>query len=156
MSAESFIDTNVFIYQLEAQDRRKFEIADGIIRQGVATGDACISFQVVQECLNTALRKAEVRLDIDGARAYLETVLAPLYRVPASVGLYHRGLGVQARYHMSFYDALIVAAALEAGCSRLWSEDLQHGQRIERLTIANPFRSRRSWPRSNAPANSGL
>jgi predicted nucleic acid-binding protein len=53
MSAESFIDTNVFIYQLEALDARKTALADRIIRQGIETGNACISFQVVQECLNT-------------------------------------------------------------------------------------------------------
>ena len=77
---------------------------------------------------------------MNGARAYLEAVLTPLYRVPASVALYHRGLDVQQRYRLSFYDALIVAAALEAGCRRLWSEDMQHGQRIGQLTIEDPFR----------------
>jgi len=141
MSAEGFIDTNLFIYQLEALDERKSTIAGRIIRQGVETGNACISFQVVQECLNTVLRKAEIPLDSRGARAYLETVLAPLFRVPASIGLYHRSLDIQARYRYGFYDALIIAAALEAGCTRLYSEDLQHGQQIEGLTIENPFRS---------------
>lgn len=141
MPAECFIDTNLFIYQLEALDERKCAIAGRIIRQGVETGNACISFQVVQECLNTVLRKAEIPLDIGGARAYLETVLAPLFRVPASIGLYHRSLDIQARYRYGFYDALIIAAALEAGCTRLYSEDLQHNQQIERLIIENPFKS---------------
>lgn len=138
--AESFIDTNLFIYQLEAVDEAKSEVADAIIRRGVATGDACISFQVVQETLNVILRKAEIPLDAASARRYLETVLAALYRVPSTIALYQRGLELQTRYQLAFYDALIVAAALEAGCTRLWSEDLQHGQRIERLTIENPFR----------------
>jgi predicted nucleic acid-binding protein len=139
MSAKSFIDTNLFIYQLEALDERKCEIAGRIIREGVASGNAYISFQVVQECLNTILRKAEIPLSSDGARAYLDTVLAPLFQVPASVALYHRALDIQARYRYGFYDALIIAAALEGGCTRLYSEDLQHGQRIERLAIENPF-----------------
>jgi predicted nucleic acid-binding protein len=139
MSADRFLDTNLFIYQLEGQDERKYAIAERLIREGVETGNACISFQVVQECLNIVLRKAEVPLDTDGARAYLETVLAPLLHVPASIALYHRGLDVQARYRYAFYDALIIAAALEAGCTRLYSEDLQHGQQIEALTIENPF-----------------
>lgn len=138
--AESFIDTNLFIYQLEALDEAKFEIADAIIRRGVATGDACISFQVVQETLNVVLRKAEIPLDAGSARRYLDTVLAALYRIPPSLALYQKGLELQSRYQLAFYDALIVAAALEAGCTRLWSEDLQHGQRIERVTIENPFR----------------
>ena len=138
--AESFLDTNLFIYQLEALDERKLEVADAIIRRAVATGDACISFQVVQETLNVALRKAQVPLTLEAARLYLDTVLAPLYRVPATVPLYERALGLQARFSFGFYDALIVAAALEAGCKRIWTEDLQHGQRVEGLTIENPFR----------------
>ena len=139
MSAERFIDTNLFIYQLEALDERKRAIADAIIREGVETGNACISYQVVQECLNTVLRKAEVPLDSESARAYLDHVLAPLLCVSASIGLYHRGLEIQARYRYGFYDALIIASALEAGCTRLYSEDLQDGQRIDTLFIENPF-----------------
>ena len=141
MSAESFIDTNVFIYQLEALDQRKADIATGIIRSGIETGNACISFQVVQECLNTLLRKAEIPLDTRQAHTYLDAVLAPLVQVPASMPLYHRCLDVQARYGYAFYDALIIAAALQAQCTRLYSEDLQHGQRIDDLTIENPFRT---------------
>jgi predicted nucleic acid-binding protein len=141
MSAEAFIDTNVFIYHLDATDARKHGIAERIVRDGLASGDACISFQVVQECLNTALRKAEVALSLDAARSYLDTVLTPLMQVPAGAALYHRALDVQARWRFGFYDALIVAAALAAGCRRLLSEDLQHGQKIESLTIHNPFRA---------------
>lgn len=95
---------------------------------------------MVQETLNVVLRKAEIPLDAGSARHYLDTVLAALYRIPPSLALYQNGLELQSRYQLAFYDSLIVAAALEAGCTRLWSEDLQHGQRIERLTIENPFR----------------
>ncbi|MFZ2651208.1 MAG: PIN domain-containing protein [Burkholderiaceae bacterium] len=141
MSAEVFIDTNVFIYHLDTTDKRKHAVAERIVRDGLASGNACISFQVVQECLNTALRKAEVALDTDAARSYLDTVLIPLMQVPASAALYHRALDVRARWQFSFYDSLIVAAALAAGCSRLISEDLQHAQRIDSLSIHNPFKS---------------
>ena len=78
-------------------------------------------------------------LDVSGARAYLDHVLTPLLSVSASTHLYHRGLSIQDRYHYSFYDSLIIAAALEAGCTRLLTEDLQEGQKIETLTIENPF-----------------
>lgn len=139
MSVESFIDTNVFIYQLEALDEHKSAVANSLIRESIATGKACISFQVIQECLNTVLRKAEIPLDATQTRSYLETVLAPLFRVPSTIELYHGALDIEARYRYGFYDSLIIAAALKAGCMRLYSEDLQHGQRIERLTIENPF-----------------
>jgi len=139
MSAESFIDTNVFVYQLEALDEHKSATADRIIREGIETNNACISFQVVQECLNTALRKAEIPLSVDQTRTYLDNVLAPLLRVTASIPLYNRALDIQSRYRYGFYDSLVVAAALDAGCVRLYSEDLQDGQEIEGLTIENPF-----------------
>lgn len=141
MSAEVFLDTNVFIYHLDATDPAKHATAERIVRSALAEGDACISYQVVQECLNVALRKAEVSLSLDAARSYLDAVLAPLMQVPASQALYHRALDVQARWRFGFYDALIVAAAQAAGCSRLLSEDLQHGQRIDALTVVNPFKT---------------
>jgi predicted nucleic acid-binding protein len=139
MSAECFIDTNLFIYQLEASDERKAATADRIIRKGIESRNACISFQVMQECLNIVLRKAEIPLSTDETKQYLDNVLAPLYRVSASISLYRRALDLQVRYRYGFYDSLVIAAALDAGCSRLYSEDLQDGQRIEGLTIENPF-----------------
>jgi predicted nucleic acid-binding protein len=140
MSVDLFIDTNVFIYQLDTRDARKHTIAERIVSDALATDGACISFQVIQECLNTMLRKAEITLDATATRAYLDTVLAPLHRVASSPELYHKALDLQQRWKFSFYDSLIVAAALQAGCKRLLSEDLQHGQRIESLRIENPFR----------------
>lgn len=140
MSAEFFIDTNVFIYQLDGTDRRKHEIAGKIVREALVTGNACISSQVVQECLNVALRKAEVPLSLVNARAYLDAVLMPLMQIAVSEGLYHRALDVQGRWRFGFYDSLIVAAALMAGCRTLLSEDLQHGQKLDQLTVVNPFR----------------
>jgi predicted nucleic acid-binding protein len=140
MSADVFIDTNIFIYHLDATHARKHALAERIVRDGLASGDACISFQVVQECLNTALRKSKVALPPDAARSYLDTVLIPLLQVSASAALYHRALDIQVRWRFGFYDSLIIAAALAAGCRRLLSEDLQHGQQIESLTIQNPFK----------------
>ncbi len=139
MSAETFIDTNVFIYHLDGSDPRKQAIAAGIVRDAISSGAACVSFQVVQECMNTALRKAARPLKPEQIRPYLDVVLLPLMQVLPSAALYHRALDVQQRWHFSFYDALIVAAALAAGCTRLLSEDLQHGQRIEALNVHNPF-----------------
>jgi predicted nucleic acid-binding protein len=141
MSVDRFIDTNVFIYQLDTRDPRKHAIADRIVGEALATDNACISFQVIQECLNTVLRKAEITLDAAAARLYVDTVLAPLDRVASSIELYRSALHLQQRWKFSFYDSLIVAAALEAGCKHLLSEDLQHGQRIGTLRIENPFRS---------------
>lgn len=139
MSADLFLDTNLFIYQLEFLNEQKGSIAESIITQGIANGNACISFQVIQECLNTIRRKAELPLGQAETRRYLEAVLFPLWSIMPSQKLYLRALDIQDRYHFGFYDSLIVSAALEAGCKRLYSEDLQHGQSIDSLTVENPF-----------------
>ena len=140
MSAELFLDTNILIYHLDDSEPDKHAVAERIVRTSLETGNACISFQVVQECLNAGLRKAQVPLDAVTAEAYLATVLAPLWRVMPSESIYRRGIQLQERYRYSFYDSLIIAAALEARCAKLYSEDLQDGQVIEGLRIENPFR----------------
>lgn len=81
MSASAFLDTNVFVYQLDGADARKQGIADGLVRQALLTQDACISFQVVQECLNVITTKARVPLTPMQAQGYLDAVLAPLVQV---------------------------------------------------------------------------
>ena len=109
------------------------------MRDALAGSSACISYQVVQEWLNVTVRKAAVPLGPEQARSYLDVVLLPLMQVAPSGALYHRALDVQQRWRFSFYDALIIASALAAGCTRLLTEDLQHGQRIDTLTVQNPF-----------------
>ncbi|MCB1998862.1 MAG: PIN domain-containing protein [Rhodoferax sp.] len=139
MAARDFIDTNVFIYQLDASDTRKHGIADHLVRESLRTGDGCISAQVAQECLNVITSKARVPLGTEQAQAYLDAVLVPLIQVGTSPELLRRALDLRARWQFGFYDALVVAGALTAGCTRLLTEDLQHGQRVEQLTIVNPF-----------------
>ncbi len=139
MSAEDFIDTNVFIYHLDASDSRKQAIAERIIRQALTGGNACISYQVIQEFLNVSTRKFAQPLTAPEAKRYLDTALAPLCEVFPSVALYGEALGISSRWGLSFYDSLIVAGAAEAGCELLLTEDLQDGQRIRDLQIVNPF-----------------
>jgi predicted nucleic acid-binding protein len=140
MSAEFFLDTNVFVYHLDSTDTAKRTIAERIVSKALAARNGCISCQIVQECLNVALRKAEVALSLDAARSCLDAVLLPLMQVSATDALYHRALDVRARWRFGFHDSLVVAGALSAGCRTLLSEDMQHGQRLDGLTIVNPFR----------------
>jgi len=139
MSGE-FIDTNVFIYLFDETDVRKRNTAERLVRAALETRSARISHQVVQETLNVVTRKLPSPMAAEDARHFLEQVLAPLWQIMPTLALYRRGLDIQARYGFSFYDSLIVAAALESGCTRIYSEDLQHGQQIEGLTIENPFK----------------
>lgn len=98
-----------------------------------------ISFQVVQETLHVIGRKFVRLAKPADCEAALSEVLVPLRRILPSASRYARALHLHQRYGYSFYDSLIIAAALEGGCARLLSEDRQHGQVIETLRIQNPF-----------------
>lgn len=140
MSAADFLDSNVLVYAFDTRDPRRNTIASTLLAQAQRERSAVISHQVVQETLNVLTRKLVPRLSAADANDTLTEVLAPLWRVQPSAALYARALQLQERYGFSFDDSLIVAAALEAGCQRLLTEDLQHDQQIDGLTIQNPFK----------------
>lgn len=137
--SDDFMDSNVFVYMFDETDNRKRDTAVRLVESALHTGSASISFQVIHEILNVVTRKVATPMTTGDAKRFMEEVLVPLWRVSPSVGLYNRALDIQARYRYGFYDSLIVAAALEEGCTRLYTEDLQDGQKIEGLTIENPF-----------------
>ena len=141
MSGADFLDSNILVYLFDPTDARRKGIAEQLVSRAHHEGTAIVSFQVVQETLDVLTRKLKPAMRREDARLALQNILAPLWRIQPSAALYSRALDLQERYKFSFYDSLIVAAALEGGCARLLSEDLQHGQRIEGLTIKNPFRS---------------
>ena len=137
MSADDFLDTNVFVYLFDEADESKRRQAEILVNNVLVRRTGCISFQVVQETLNVLNRRTET--PVDRLREFLDDILVPLWQVNPTASLYRDAISLQGRHGFSFYDSLIVAAALEAGCTRLYSEDLQHGQRIQGLTIVNPF-----------------
>ena len=139
MDAEFFIDTNVFTYHLDSSDPSQHATAEGIVRVALTLGNGCISTQVVQGMFERRLAQGRGGADLKSARRYLEVVLAPLGYGRANEPLYHRALDVQARWRFGFYDSLIAASALAAGCRTLLSEDLQHGQRLDELVVVNLF-----------------
>ena len=134
-----FIDSNVILSAYDSTDARKQILAGGLIQSALSNGGAWISFQVVQEVLNVVTRRLTPRFSAEDAGRLLAGILAPLWRVMPSQDLYRTALDIQWRYGYSFYDALIIAAALASGCDRLYSEDLQAGQTIENLRIVDPF-----------------
>lgn len=139
MSAADFLDTNVLVYLVDRRSPAKQAIAQQLVATALAERSGIISFQVVQETLQALTRKARQVLPAADAGELLHAVLLPLWQVHPTPALYERGLQLQAKQGFSFYDSLIVAAALEAGCRRLLSEDLQHGRKVGTLRIENPF-----------------
>jgi predicted nucleic acid-binding protein len=134
-----FLDTNVLIYQFDRKALQKRAIARDIVADALTTNSALISFQGVQETLNVITRKLPIPMAEPDVQDVLNNILLPLMRVMPSAALYADALRVAQRYQFSFYDSLIVAAAQSAGCKRLLSEDMQHGQVIDGLRIVNPF-----------------
>ncbi len=134
MSAtEIFFDTNILLYLLSA-DADRADRAEVLIGEG-----GVISVQVLNEFASVASRKlgmawAEIR-DV------LETIRTLCRVEPVTVDAHEHALHLAERYGLSFYDAVIVASALLAGCQTLYTEDMQNGQRIEgRLLLRDPFR----------------
>ena len=134
-----FIDSNVFVYLFDETARDKREIASALIEGAVGSGSHVISYQVVQEVLNVITRKLATPVVPKDARLFFDHVLAPLWHVMPSHELSRRSLQLSERYGNALYDSLILAAALEYGCDRVLSEDMQDGHVIENLTIVNPF-----------------
>lgn len=132
-AAERFLDTTVLLYLMSADAAK----ADRVER--LLEGGATVSVQVLNEFAVVALRK--LGMTIAEVREALESITATCTVTPLTLQVHQRGLHIAERYGFSIYDSLIVAAALDAGCSALYTEDLQDGQRIERvLTVRNPFR----------------
>lgn len=139
MSAKVFLDTNIFVYSFDLRDTRKRNVALDLIQKTSEANTARISYQVVQEFVYVATRKFANPLKPSDARMYVESIMSPMWQVNSSLGLTIKALGIQERWSYSFFDSMIIASAIEAGCSILYSEDLQHGQIIEGLKIINPF-----------------
>lgn len=130
MSGE-FADTNVVLYLLD--DSPKADRAEQVLKRGPR-----ISVQVLNEALVNCRRKAG--LTWDEAAAFLAGIQTLCPVEDLTLQTHEVGRAVAERYGLSVYDAMIVASALIAGCTTLWSEDMQDGMLIEeQLRIANPF-----------------
>ena len=135
-----FLDTNIFVYAFLASEPRKRAKAVELIEASLGSGHGCISYQVVQEFANVARKKFAARLSADDCKALIDAAMQPLNRVASSTALIHAALDMQDELKYSFYDCVMIAAALQSGCSTLYSEDLQHWQLVRGdLRIVNPF-----------------
>jgi len=131
--AEAFFDTNVLLY-LVSSDTEKADRVEELLTQ-----PSVISVQVLNEFTNVASRK--FAMPLTEVREALETIRTICRTEPITVEDHDRALDVMERYKFSLYDSVIVASALRNDCEVLYTEDLQHGQVIERqLAILNPFK----------------
>lgn len=139
MSGRFFLDTNIFVYTFDSTAVAKATIAADLVRRAIRTKTGVISYQIVQEFFNVAMRRFETPMTVAEADQYLAATFRPLLAVHSSPALFSEALRLGSKFRLAWYDSLIVAAAIEAQCDTLYSEDFQHGQNLESVTIANPF-----------------
>ncbi len=138
MTGSIFVDTNVLVYAHDVDAGAKHVRARAIVRELWDAGNAVVSTQVLQELHRNVTRKIPTRVPLQAARDLVRAYAT--WRLER-IDLPHilRASEIEERFQLSFWDALIMAAAASAGADRILSEDLSHGQRIDGVTVENPF-----------------
>jgi predicted nucleic acid-binding protein len=130
----AFVDTNILLYTVEAADQRKtYQARQLILKVG---NDLVTSTQVLQEFYTNATRK--LRIPPPSAVRAMESICRRKV-IQVSPTLIFAAIDTSERYRLSFWDCLIVEAAVAGSCEILYTEDLNHGQKIRGVLVQNPF-----------------
>ena len=135
-----FVDTNVLVYARDTADRPKHARAAAWMESLWRSGEGRVSFQVLHEFYVTTTRKLSPGLKPHDARADAEDLLA-WQPVPVDGAALRLAWSIEDRYGLSFWDAMVAAAAHVAACDVLLTEDLQHGMDLDGLRVVDPFRT---------------
>lgn len=133
-SDKFFTDSNIFLYLFDKDGPKKEVAAIQLASNPV------ISTQVVAENMNVLFKKFSDRVTPEEIEAHKDNLLRDCTVVSVTVAVIKTAFDIKTRYSLQWYDSMIIAAAIEAGCSVLYSEDMQHGLVIDKtLTVLNPF-----------------
>jgi predicted nucleic acid-binding protein len=137
MTAKAFFDTNVLVYALVNRAGSILDPRTEMAEERLSHGGV-VSVQVLNEFADVASWK--LRMGWDAVEEYLEAINALCGRaIPLTTEIHTGAIDISRRYGFRIYDALILAAAIQAGCTIVYTEDMQHGQTIDNVTIVNPF-----------------
>lgn len=136
---KTFIDTNILVYAYDNTAGQKHETAKRIMAELWASGLGVLNIQVLQEFLVSVTTQIPGPMDIKTAKGIVSDLLTWEVMVTDGQSVLN-GMDIQVRYGYSFWDSLIIGAALQAGAPLLLTEDLSDGQVIQGMTIRNPFR----------------
>lgn len=140
MNDKVFLDTNVLVYAYDQHDPDKQARAQGLISAGIEAESTVLSSQVLGEFFVVVTRKIQNPLSPDDARKIVNLFsICPVVEI--DVSLVKRAVDLHIRYSISYWDALIVAAAARAKCSRILTEDLANGALYDDVLIDNPFKN---------------
>lgn len=138
MTDSVFIDTNVFVYLFDSDDPKKQDDATILLERLAKEATIVVSTQVLQEFYVSVTRKLAEPLPTQDAMQATRG-LSAYHVVQVDPSMIFTAIALHEKEKTSFWDALIVRAALESGCKLLMSEDMQHGRRFEDLRVENPF-----------------
>ena len=139
MAYRAFFDTNVLAYEFDRSDPQRQATAERLLDEWRPSGRMVISTQVLQELYVVLTMKLRPQLEEEEAERLIRQY-SGLDVVIVDPDLIVEGIRIRRGHRLSFWDALIVAAASEGRCRYLFTEDLSHGMRIEGVEIVNPFR----------------
>ncbi len=134
-----FFDTNIVVYCFDTLEPRKQTRAKDLLAHALNNQTGVVSYQVIQEFCNVATKAKRLQLPQERILAYVNLVLQPMNQVGPSPQLIESALKLHTEHSFSFYDSLVIASAQQAKCQVLYSEDMQHMQRVGSLQVVNPF-----------------
>lgn len=137
MSDRVFIDTNIVVYAHITDEKEKHEVALNLLRKTLNSSRIWVSVQVLSE-FYSAMNKN--KCEHERIADYISAMTTRMNVLPLSLGTVEKALFIKSKYQLSYWDSLMLSAALECESEIVYSEDLTHNQVIEgRLTIVNPF-----------------
>ena len=137
-SFRQFVDTNILVYAHDLSAGQKHSRAQELIRDLWQSGEGCLSIQVLQEFYVTVTHKVAKPLPAGAAAQIIADLSVWEVHCPGVQDLLD-AIRLQDRYQISFWDAMILASALQLGCQVLWSEDLNPGQVYDQMQVQSPF-----------------
>jgi predicted nucleic acid-binding protein len=137
-SSLQFIDTNILVYAYDLSAGEKQRAAKKLIERMWIEHSGCLSVQVLQEFYVSVTRKVARPLEAEMVAGIILDLARWKVYVP-DAGDVLAAISIQQKYHLSFWDAMIIQTAIAAGCQVIWSEDLSENQIYEGARIRNPF-----------------
>lgn len=138
MIDNSFLDTNILVYAYDTHDAAKQEKAQAILADGVANETCFLSVQVLGEFFNVITKQIQDPMSSEEAKKIVD-ILCFMPVLEIDLAMVKRAIDTHIFYHISYWDALIIAAAERAECKQIYSEDLNHGQIYNDIRVKNPF-----------------
>ncbi len=138
MKDKLFIDTNILVYANDNTENVKYKLARQIILDGIKNDNIVISTQVLSEFYVTVTKKIQIKMHPEIALKEIR-LLRAIEIVENDYPAILKAIQISTQYQLSFWDSLIIVAAISAKCSKIYSEDMNSGQVVEGVEIVNPF-----------------